>query len=59
MTQLTKSEVCAEHPLNSDADLYLAWTEMQWIMDGQVRETTMSKEELCVVPEESHFVLQI
>ena len=54
---MTKSVVCAEHPLKSDKDL--SWTEMQWIMDGQVRETIMSKEELCVVPEESHFVLQI
>jgi hypothetical protein len=57
MTKLTKSDDCADHPLASDADLYLAWNEMQWTMDGQVAETTISKESLCVVPEESHFLL--
>ena len=57
MIRLTKSEDCADHPLTTDKDMYLAWNDMQWIMDGQVTEMTMSKEELCFVPEESHFLL--
>ena len=57
MSKLTKSQECTLHPPTSTADLYLGWNDMQWIMDGQVTETSVSKEELCLVPEESHFVL--
>ena len=57
MTKLTKSQECALHPPTPTADLYLGWIDMQWIMDGQVIEKTESKKELCLVPEESHFVL--
>ena len=57
MTQLTQSSECTVHPPTPTAELYLGWNEMEWIVDGQVAESTISKEELCFVPEESHFVL--
>ena len=57
MIKLTKSDACAVHPPSPTAELYLGWNEMQWNMDGEVRESTISTEELCYVPEESHFLL--
>ena len=57
MIKLTKSDACTVHPPSPTAELYLGWNEMQWNMDGEVRESTISTEELCYVPEESHFLL--
>ena len=57
MIKLTKSDACAVHPTGPTAELYLGWNEMQWNMDGEVRESTISMEELCLVPEDSHFML--
>ena len=57
MIKLTQSDACAVHPIAPSAELYLGWNDMHWNIDGEVKESAISTEELCLVPEESHFLL--